>query len=55
MTDTELNHLREYLQLKAQYVHPVTRQKIHVGTYDNAYQAHCQALAHRLENHWIVQ
>ncbi len=42
-------------RLKSQYVHPVTRRKIHVGTYDDAYKAHCQALAHRLENHWIAQ
>lgn len=42
-------------RLKSQYVHPVTKKKIHVGTYDNAYEAHCHALAHRLENHWINQ
>jgi len=42
-------------RLKSQYVHPVTKRKIHVGTYDDAYEAHCQALAHRLENHWITQ
>ena len=39
----------------ARYRHPVTRGKIQVGTYDTAYKAHCQALAHRLENHWINQ
>jgi hypothetical protein len=39
----------------ARYRHPVTREKIQVGTYDDAYEAHCQALAHRLENHWIKQ
>ena len=37
----------------ARYRHPVTREKVQVGTYDDAYEAHCQALAHRLENHWI--
>lgn len=37
----------------ARYRHPVTCEKIQVGTYDDAYEAHCQALAHRLENHWI--
>jgi hypothetical protein len=42
-------------RLKSQYVHPATKKKTHVGTYDNAYEAHCQALAHRLENHWINQ
>lgn len=42
-----------FSRLKSQYVHPVTKQKIHVGTYDDAYEAHCQALAHRLENLWI--
>lgn len=42
-------------RLKSQYVHPVTKRKIHVGTYDDPYEAHCQALAHRLENHWITQ
>ena len=40
-------------RLKSQYVHPTTKKKTHVGTYDNAYEAHCRALAHRLENHWI--
>jgi len=44
-----------FSRLKSQYVHPVTKRKIHVGTYDDAYEAHCQALAHRLENHWITQ
>lgn len=39
----------------SRYRHPVTQGKIQVGTYDNAYEAHCQALAHRLENHWINQ
>lgn len=42
-------------RLKAQYVHPVTKKKIHVGTYDDPHEAHCQTLAHRLENHWINQ
>lgn len=40
-------------RLKSQYVHPATKKKTHVGTYDDAYEAHCQALVHRLENHWI--
>ena len=42
-------------RLKAQYVHPVTKKKTHVGTYDDPYEAYCSALAHRLENHWIDQ
>lgn len=42
-------------RLKSQYVHPVTRKKTHVGTYDDACEAHLAALAHRLENHWIDQ
>ena len=41
-------------RLKSQYVHPATKKKTHVGTYDDAYEAHCEALAHRLENHWIT-
>ena len=40
-------------RIKSQYVHPITKRKIHVGTYDDAYEAHIAAIAHRLENHWI--
>jgi hypothetical protein len=40
-------------RIKSQYVHPATRKKIHVGTFDDAYEAHLAALAHRFENHWI--
>jgi hypothetical protein len=42
-------------RVKSQYVHPKTKQKIHVGTFDDPYEAHLAALAHRLENHWIDQ
>jgi hypothetical protein len=42
-------------RIKSQYTHPVTKKKIHVGTFDDAYEAHLAALAHRLENHWIDQ
>lgn len=42
-------------RFQARYNHFKTKQKIHVGTYDDPYEAHCQALAHRLENHWITQ
>jgi hypothetical protein len=42
-------------RIKAQYVHPETKQKVHVGTFDDPYEAHLAALAHRLENHWITQ
>lgn len=38
---------------KAQYTHPVTKLKIHVGTFNTAHEAHLAAIAHRLENHWI--
>lgn len=38
---------------QARYNHLKTKRKIHVGTYDDAYEAHLAALAHRLENHWI--
>lgn len=39
----------------ARYRHPITREKVQVGTFNDACEAHCQALAHRLENHWIDQ
>lgn len=42
-----------FSRVKAQYVHPRTKLKIHVGTFDDPYEAHLAALAHRLENHWI--
>jgi HNH endonuclease len=42
-------------RFQARYNCHKTKRKIHVGTYDDAYEAHCQALAHRLENHWITQ
>lgn len=38
---------------EAQYKHPATKQKVYVGVYDRATAAHLQALAHRLEHHWI--
>jgi hypothetical protein len=40
-------------RLKAQYRHPATKRKIHVGTFDDPQKAYAEALAHRLENHWI--
>ena len=38
---------------KAQYKHPRTKKKVHVGTFDDPYEAHLNAIIHRLENHWI--
>ena len=37
----------------ARYRNPVTRDSVHVGTFDDPYRAHLAAVAHRLENHWI--
>lgn len=39
----------------AQYTHPATKKQVFVGRYDTPIIAHYQALAHRLENHWINQ
>lgn len=39
---------------EAQYKHPATKQKVYVGVYDKPTTAHIQALAHRLEHHWIT-
>ena len=40
-------------RVRAQYKSPVTRLKVHVGTFDDPYEAHLSAIVHRLENHWI--
>lgn len=40
---------------RAQYKHPRTGKKIHVGTFEDPYEAHLNAIIHRLENHWIEQ
>jgi len=42
-------------RFQARYNHHKTRCKVHAGTFKDPYEAHCQALAHRLENHWITQ
>ena len=41
-------------RFEAQYKHPLTKKKVYVGVYDQACLAHQQALAHRLEHHWIT-
>lgn len=37
----------------ARYRHPITKRSIQVGSYTDPFEAYRQALAHRLENHWI--
>lgn len=38
----------------ARYRHPTTLITVQVGSYGDPYEAHCAALIHRLENHWIA-
>jgi hypothetical protein len=38
----------------ARYKHPTTLASVQVGSYGDPYEAHCAALAHRLQNHWIA-
>ena len=40
-------------RFESQYKHPITKEKIYVGVYVEAIIAYKEALAHRLENHWI--
>jgi hypothetical protein len=39
----------------AQYTHPSTKKQVFVGRYATPVEAHHQAIAHRLEQHWIKQ
>jgi len=41
-------------RFEAQYQYPHAKQKAYVGTFDSAISAHHEALAHRLEHHWIA-
>lgn len=47
--------IRRGRRFAARYRHPLTREKVDVGSYGSPHEAYYEALAHRLEHHWIVQ